>query len=328
LSSIGTGKESKKSPPRTFDLTETAFAPVISPFINMIRRRYCTPDRRWKDIPYAFGSPAQKLDIYLPREGDGPFPVVIWIHGGGWFAGTRLGFQLVHQLSVLRRGYALVSMDHRLSGEAIFPAQIHDVKAAIRWIRANAKQYSFDPTKIAVWGASAGAHLAALAGTSAGVEELEDLTMGNPDESSRVQAVIDWYGPMDLISMDEQLEQFGFSGWHNVPDSPESQLVGGMVTEQKEIVEKLNPITYISKETPPFLIEHGFKDRIVPMQQSVLLYQKLVSVIGAEKVMLRLLNGGHGNIQLCPGFLVVGPFTCRSNMNVILDFLDRHLKHA
>ena len=317
----------KNRMPITFSLGDLKCAPRLYVVADLMRKRFVRAGRVWKDTPYASLSSSQKLDLYLPPEGDGPFPVVIWIHGGGWFSGDKVDFQLINQLRVLKRGYALVSVNHRLSDEAIFPAQIHDVKAAVRWIRANAKPYSLDPEKIAAWGASSGGHLAALLGTSGGVEELEDLSLGHPGESSRVQAVIDWYGPMDLLNMDEQLIQCGFYPWHNSPDTPETALIGGLATQFPDLVKKINPMTYISPESPPFLIEHGVKDKIVSMQQSVLLYERLASTIGPEKVILRLfLKAGHGDLPISPGILIYGPYSRRRNINIVLGFLDKYLK--
>ena len=134
--------------------------------------------RKWLDISYSTESQAQKLDVYLPDEGDGPFPVILSIHGGAFRAGDKGDNQVVPMLEGVKRGYAVVSVNYRLSQEAIFPAQIYDIKAAVRWIRANAKQYKFNPDKIAAWGGSAGGHLSALLGTSGDVKELEDPIPG------------------------------------------------------------------------------------------------------------------------------------------------------
>ncbi|MEX2261351.1 MAG: alpha/beta hydrolase [Bryobacteraceae bacterium] len=136
-----------------------------------------------------------------PENRGARLPVVVWVHGGGWRAGSK---DKPRCLSLVREGYAIVAINYRLSGEATFPSQIYDVKAAIRWVRANAKQYGFDPERIAVFGASAGGHLAALAGTSGGVKELEG-SLGNAEESSRVQAVVDWFGPTDFLQMGKHL---------------------------------------------------------------------------------------------------------------------------
>jgi len=227
--------------------------------------------RKWLDIPYAHQSPTQCLDIYLPDEGEGPFPVIAVIHGGAWMMGDKRDVQQLPMLEGRKRGYAVVCIGYRLSWEAIFPAQIFDCKAAIRFIRGNAERYGFDPRRIAAWGGSAGGHLSALVGTSAGVKDLEDLSMGSPDQDSSVQAVVDWFGPTeDFLKMDEELKASG-SGVpdHSTPGSPESMLLGRLITEVPELVRWVSPMTYVSANTPPFLIQHGLKDQLVPVEQSI-----------------------------------------------------------
>jgi acetyl esterase/lipase len=275
---------------------------------------------KWLDVAYASSSPAQKLDIYLPEEGNGPFPVIVSIHGGAFKGGDKADGQVTPMLEGLKRGYAVVSINYRLSGEAIFPAQIYDVKAAIRWIRANAKIYKLNPEKIAAWGGSAGGHLSAMAGTSGNVKELEDLSLGNPAQSSRVLAVVDWFGPTDFIKMDEQLKASGVKNpqTHSIPDSPESELIGKNLIDAPELVRKANPETYITPDDPPFLIQHGRIDHLVPYQQSENLAAKLIPVIGKGKVTFEILeNNDHGG----PGF------TTEQNINKVFTFLDQYLKH-
>ena len=137
------------------------------------------------DIPYATQSQVQKLDIYLPASGNKPYPVIVRFHGGGFLIGDKKMDIARSAEPMLANGYAVVDVGYRLGSEAIFPAQIYDAKASIRWTRANASKYGFNPDKIVAWGDSAGAFLAALLGTSSHVKELEDITMGNPDQSSR-----------------------------------------------------------------------------------------------------------------------------------------------
>jgi acetyl esterase/lipase len=275
--------------------------------------------RKWLDIAYATESEAQKLDVYLPGEEDGPFPVILSIHGGAFKAGDKGDNQVLPMLEGLKRGYAVVSINYRLSQEAIFPAQVYDVKAAVSWIRANAEQYKFNPDKIAAWGGSAGGHLSALLGTSGDVEELEDLTMGNEDQSSRVQAVVDWFGPTDFLKMDEQLKESKVKNpqIHSVPDSPESELIGKNLIDAPELVRAANPETYITPDDPPFFIQHGEIDNLVPYQQSVNLASKLSAIIGEEKVTIEVFpDAGHG-----------GPaFSTEQNINKVFVFLDQYMK--
>ncbi len=276
--------------------------------------------RKWLDIAYAADSKAQMLDIFIPDEGDGPFPVILSIHGGAFKSGDKADNQVNPMLEGLKRGYAVVSINYRLSGEAIFPAQIYDVKAAVRWIRANAKLYKLNPIKIAAWGGSAGGHLAALLGTSGSVKELEDIELGNADQTSRVIAVVDWFGPTDFIKMDEQLKESRVANpqKHSIYDSPESELIGKNLTDAPDLVIKANPETYITPDDPPFFIEHGMIDHLVPYQQSVNFAKKLENVIGRQNVTLELLPGtDHG-----------GPnYETEANLEKVFEFLDKCMKN-
>jgi len=275
--------------------------------------------RKWLDIPYATQSQAQKLDIYLPDEGNGPFPVILSVHGGAFKGGDKGDGQVNAMLEGLKRGYAVVSINYRLSGEAIWPAQIQDVKAAIRWIRANSKQYKLNSEKIAAWGGSAGGHLSAMAGTSGNVKELEDMSQGNADQSSRVQAVVDWFGPTDFLKMDEHAKESKVAKpqVHSIPDSPESQLIGKNLQDAPDLVKAANPETYISKDDPPFFIQHGLNDPLVPYPQSVDFAKKLEQTLGKGKVTIELIpETGHG-----------GPaFQTEQNINKVFAFLDKYLK--
>lgn len=274
--------------------------------------------RKWLDLPYAKLSPAEKLDIYLPDKGDGPFPVIISIHGGAFMFGDKADGQLNPMLKGLKNGYAIVSVNYRMSGEALFPANINDIKAAIRWVKANSANYNFSPNKIALWGGSAGGNLAALAGTSGDVKELEDMSMGNANQSSRVMAVVDWFGPTNFLLMDEQLTKTGNGKPnHSEANSPESKVLGQKITTIPVKVEMANPESYITSDDPPFLIEHGTKDQIVPTQQSVIFFGKLEKVLGKEKVKLHLLEGvKHGGKQ----------FETPENLEIVFSFLDKILK--
>lgn len=227
--------------------------------------------RKFLDLPYARTSPAQKLDIYLPDQGNGPFPVIISIHGGAFMMGDKDDGQIMPMLEGLKRGYAVVAINYRLSSEAKFPALVHDAKAAVRWIRANAAQYHFNPLRIAAWGGSAGGYLSTMLGVSAQVMELQDPRLGNADQPCNVQAVVDWFGPTDFLKMDEQLTASGMPpapGMEHNADSPESLLIGQPINQVPELVRQANPETYITIDAPPFFIQHGVKDAIVPVQQS------------------------------------------------------------
>lgn len=277
--------------------------------------------RKKLDLAYARLSNAQKLDIYWPEQGAGPFPVILAIHGGAFMGGDKADLQLNPMLEGLKRGYAVVSMNYRMSGEAKFPALVQDVKAAIRWLRANASELQLDGQRIATWGGSAGGYQAAMAGVSAGESELDDRRLGNAAQSSHVQAVVDWFGPTDFLKMDEQLAEYGLAPQpgeeHCDVDSPESRLLGARITEIPERVQAANPETYAHAAIPPFLIQHGTRDDTVPCLQSIRFAEKLIAAAGPERVTLTLLEGaGHG-----------GPmFETPENLERVFAFLDQHLK--
>ena len=273
---------------------------------------------KWTDIAYATTSAAQKLDIYLPNEKQEKYPVIIHIHGGAFMFGDKADKQLTPILEALKSGYAVVSINYRLSGEAKFPAQIQDVKAAIRFIRANAETYKLKTDKIALWGGSAGGHLSSLAGVSGDVKELEDLTLGNPTQSSRVQAVVDWFGPINFLTMDTHFKESGKGKQdHNDATSPESKLWEKAIQEIPDSVKKANPETYISADDAVFFIQHGSIDKLVPTQQSIQFAEKLTAILGKDKVSIELLEGAnHGGPQ----------FETAENLKKVILFLDKNLK--
>jgi acetyl esterase/lipase len=279
--------------------------------------------KKYLDIRYANQSPSQKLDIYLPEDEKGPFPVIVSIHGGAFMGCDKADIQVMPMLEGLKRGYAVIAINYRLSWEAKFPALVQDGKAAIRWIRANAAQYNFKPDKIAAWGGSAGGYLASMLGTSAGIPELEDLSLGNPEQTCNVQAVVAWYGPTDFLVMDQQLTAIGLTPpedqLHNGANSPESLLLGQRITEIPEIVKVANPETYIRYNAPPFFLQHGTKDCVVPVQQSENFALKLLKILGEKRVMLELIQDAeHADPR----------FESPDNIKKVLDFLDKCLKYS
>ncbi len=242
------------------------------------------------------------LDLRTPA-GPGPYRVIVWIHGGAWKRGDKRLGPYHPVFRQLWRGYAVASINYQLSHEALFPAQIHDCKAAIRWLRGNAGRHKLNPERIAAWGSSAGGYLAALLGTTGGVAELEDFSMGYANESSAVQAVVDWFGPTDFLKM---------GGSHNNPDSPESLLLGCPIETCPELVKTANPINYITEDDPPFIIQHGTDDRTVPINQSELLYSALQNA-GVPATYLPLHGVGHR----------LSKFYQVDNIRHIEAFLDR-----
>jgi len=222
-----------------------------------------------RDLAYVEnGHERHKLDLYLPAQAKGPLPLLIWVHGGGWQNGSKDGCPPL-RAGYVERGYAVASLNYRLSGHAVFPAQIEDCKAAIRWLRAHAKEFGLDPQRFGVWGSSAGGHLVALLGTSGEVKAFD--VGAHLDQSSAVQAVCDYYGPTDFFAF---VTTKGYES-HAAANAPEAKLLGGTVEEKRELATQANPITHLTADDPPFLIVHGDRDPVVPLNQSELLFEAL-----------------------------------------------------
>ena len=228
------------------------------------------------DCEYApNGHPRQRLDLYLPENGSHPLPVILWIHGGGWVTGDKAGGPAIQFAT---KGFAVASMNYRFSRHATFPAQTHDCKAAVRWLRAHAQTYSLDAANIGVWGASAGGHLASMLGLSAGNEWLEG-TLGNADQSSDVKAVVDWFGPTDFITLG--------------PRDTRTQFLGGDATAHPDKANAASPIRYVTNQACPFFIVHGDQDPLVPYEQSVT-FAKALQDAGVEVTFVTIPGGKHG----------------------------------
>jgi acetyl esterase/lipase len=265
-----------------------------------------------RNIPYVEnGHRNQILDLFLPEQpSDKPLPLMIWIHGGAWSGGSHSSPPVLYLVS---KGFAVASIQHRFSSDAIWPAQAYDCKAAIRFLRANAAKYNFDADHFGVGGDSSGGHLAAFVGTSGDVKELEG-DLGNNNVSSRVQAVVDWFGPTDFTLMAQQSGPRSMLQ-HDTPNSPESRLVGGPVEEKRDVAKTANPLTYVDKNDPPFLIMHGDNDQLVPLGQSVILAKALIDA-GVEVTMKTIPGAGHEGPQ----------FRNAESQRLIEEFLSRELK--
>ncbi len=245
----------------------------------------------------------QKYDLFVPK-GDGPFPLVVWVHGGGWVGGSKDGGG--PGLFLLDHGYAVASINYRYSTHSVFPAQIQDCKAAIVHLRANAKKHSLNPKKFGAWGASAGGHLVALLGTAGDVAEWEPEAKAD----SSVQAVVDFFGPTDLLALSGPAGGAGDSA-----DGLLGKLVGGSLSKNKEKAEKANPIKYIDRADAPVLMVHGDKDPLVPLSQSELLAAALKKA-GVEQELIVIPGGGHGGAG----------FSSEANRKKYIAFFDKHLK--
>ncbi len=251
------------------------------------------------DIPYADNeNPRQRLDLYLPltSKSERPLPLVVFIHGGAFLAGDRkpdplpgdpCGIRLM--LARVASGkYAGASVGYRLSPEATWPAQIQDCKAAIRWLRANARTYGIDPARIGVMGTSAGGHLAAVLGTSGGVAEMDGKLGSHLGESSRVACVVDEYGPTDFLELHGRDNRS--------PDTPAAKLIGGPLPDNLNATRSASPLTYVAPDNPPFLIIHGNKDGVVSIRQSERLVDELKKK-GVDVTFVLVPDGGHGGFR-------------------------------
>jgi acetyl esterase/lipase len=214
-----------------------------------------------KNIAYVEGGhEMQRLDLYLPRT-PGPHPLIVWVHGGAWRAGSKQDMPLG---GLIAEGFAVASLDYRLSTVAPMPAQMHDIKAAIRFLRAHSADYGFDPKRFAVAGSSAGGHLAALTGTSNGNKELEGKLGANLDQSSDVQAIVSFFGASDLQTILGQSTEHGLSV--RVPAL--QLLLGGQPDEKPALAKLASPVAHANAHVPPLLLIHGDADPQMPFEQS------------------------------------------------------------
>lgn len=236
-----------------------------------------------KDIEYARPNGySLLLDLYLPERGqDEGAPVVVWVHGGGWKNGSK---EKPKAAWLAEEGYAVVSINYRLTDVAEWPAQIDDCREAVRWVRRNASVFGFDLDRIGTWGSSAGGHLVALMGTLPYPE--------NESVSSRVQAVCDWFGPTELLTMPPNNVGEGRTE-EDVANSNGAKLLGCTVKECPELARQASAYDNVSKDDAPFLIMHGDEDPGVPIQQSIQFYERLRKT--GVPVQYEVVEGaGHG----------------------------------
>lgn len=266
------------------------------------------PPRQLRDLAYvANGLEHQKVDLYLPADDGQDHPLVVWIHGGGWQAGGRFPCPIAR---LTAQNCAVASVGYRFSQEALFPAQIEDCKAALRFLRAHAAEYHLDPAHVGVVGESAGGHLVALLGTTGDKRQFD--VGANLDQSSAVQCVVDLFGPTDFLhygppAVAEFMSKDARNGG--------AKLFGGPIIEHQDAARAASPITYVDKAAAPTLMVHGDKDPIVPLQQSEIFHEALTKA-GVESSLKVVPGAGHG-----------GPaFASPENLKLMGDFLDKHLR--
>lgn len=270
------------------------------------QERAAHPVKTVPDLTFAEpGGVELLLDLHLPEGVENP-PLVMYLHWGGWRIGTRKLFPLGW---LVERGYAVASVEYRMSREAIFPAQIHDAKGALRWLRAYQHKYGYNADKVVVCGISAGGHLAALMGSSGGIKELEGTTAGHLDQSSRVQGVIDYCGATDFVLRSTNQPQHT-----EQPRGIVYELLGGAVSENPHQARLASPVTHVGPGDPPVLIIHGELDRQVLPAQS----KRLLEVYRKHELEARLhLVEGKPHLWQPP---------TAKEQQLILEFLSKHLR--
>lgn len=292
------------------------FAVLIFSFITIscFGQQY---SKSWKNINYAGDTMMyHMLDIYLPQTPKPSYPVVIYIYGSAWMSNRSKGADMNSiGKALLDAGFAVVTPNHRSSFDAIFPAPMNDIKAVIRFVRANAKKYQLNNSFVGISGSSSGGNMAAMAGTSGNVKnytlgkttlDIEGKVGACTTSSSSVDAVVDWFGPTNMLVIDS----CGGTDIHNAANSPASLYIGGAIQENKEKCLLASPITYVDPSDPPFLIFHGDKDNVVPHCQSELLYAALQKAKVQSQFFL-VPGASHGpgvhvdkNIQMMVDFFV------------------------
>lgn len=253
--------------------------------------------RVYTDLSYVpNGRQRQKLDLYVPEKPEAPLPLLVWIHGGAWRYGDKRNCPI---LPWCDKGYVVASINYRLCERSKFPAQIEDCRSAIRWLKAHAEAYKTDPSRIAVWGESAGGHLAALVGTSGDFP-------GWDDGRCRVGAVIDWFGRMDLTPVSTDPAWAGTAS---------AYLLGGSGEQVSKLARQASPISHVSKDDPPFLIMHGDRDGLVPLGQSRAFAEALTKA-GVKTKLVILPGVGHGGEE----------FLQETRVREIDAFLEKYLR--
>lgn len=273
--------------------------------------------RKVLNVAYATQSPNQLLDLYLPTEGDGPFPTLVYIHGGGFFMGDKRDAQLHCPYDGINHGYAVASVGYRLATEAKYPAGLFDVKAAIRFLRANASKYMLDGDRFGAFGDSAGGFYAVMTAATQGNPAFEDLSMGSACYSSAVKAVVSWFGDFDIAANLKDIEE---NGWEN-PVFQDIDLIwlGARSRDIDGLARFANPLPYISPCFPPLYLLHGSKDHTVSVGQAYLMEEKVRTTCGADRVKLEVMEGyDHGGFET--------RWNDQTNIDKVYAFFDQHVK--
>jgi len=298
------------------------------------------------DLEYAPADPVtshgHKLDLYIPPAAAARLPVVVWTGGSAWMAdtGKRTAGGVAAQLNPA--GYVVAGVSIRSTSQVKFPGQVHDIKAAIRWLRANAAKYNLDPNRIAIMGDSSGGWTTAMAALTGDAPEMEG-SVGTTGVSSRVQAAVAFYPPTNFLTMDAwAIRKCAAPNCHDNESSPESRLIGCAIQSCPDKVKQADPARYISPADPPMMILHGGSDPLVPHNQGEQLYMALNKAC-AEAVFISLPRAGHGPWNLfltddstreaatmrsttAAGCAVTNPTPQVPTWKTVIDFLDKHMR--
>jgi acetyl esterase/lipase len=292
--------------------------------------------------PEPLTSNGHKLDLYIPAEAKGPLPIAVWTGGSAWFADTGKGLAGSLAVWLNPAGYVVAGVSIRSSSQVKFPGQLHDIKAAIRWLRANATRYNLDPDHVAVMGDSSGGWTAAMAAVTGDAPEMEG-SVGTTGVSSRVQAAVAFYPPTNFLAMDFwAVRKCQSPRCHDDEASPESRLVGCAIQSCPEKAQAANPLRYVSASDPPILILHGNSDPLVPHNQGEQLYMALNKAC-RDAVFISLPKAPHGNWSgfltddalreaatmrstAAAGCAVTNPVPHTPTRQTIIEFLDKYLK--
>jgi acetyl esterase/lipase len=264
------------------------------------------------------GDRSLAMDLYLPAAAELPPPVAVYFHGGGWAGGDRADFADQRLAPLARLGVAVASVSYRLTDTAVWPAQLHDAKGAVRWLRANALELGVDGARIGAWGASAGGHIASMLGLTAGISEFEGTTGGNLHRDSSVSAVVAWFATTDMVALrqhppDPRLPLPSFLAGRSRDERPSfsARLLGVEdILEVPDAASRASPVSHAGRAAPPFLLVHGDRDALVPVEQSRLLHRALLAS-GNESTLLLLAGANHES----------GAFHHRAILAAVAEFL-------
>lgn len=280
----------------------------------------------WLDVPYADEDARQMLDIYLPNEGEGPFPLIVFIHGGGWVSGDKRENTMPGVFKFPSQGYALACLEYRLVPDVRWPEPFEDVRAAIRFLRAHAAEYNLKADKIAIMGNSAGGHLACMTAAMAGRPMLQGRRYGNLDQSDAVQCLVSIYSPTDLYqcdlcdrttSEDQAMATGGMAARGDNGEKgmgkPQNQLVGASCIDNPVLAAAASPITYVNADFPKALFMQGIQDHVVPYGQAVGMARMVNERAGEGTATLELFpDADHGDPSMKTDEVI----------NRIIDFID------